>query len=371
MPEVLRYVMAAAVLGVITYFGSEALFWVFPPAGATPAELAATVLAYALASACVVSALILTGAGGLAGLFLAGALLGFLIEGVIVNTMYDAFPFQLVWTPLAWHALITGLGVVVLPRVMAQRAAWQHALAMVALGAVGGLMAVYWPIERTDLPDTAAIFAYLLGFGTLAVVGHMALDRLATLPRPRVWVLWVMPALALVLWLIQSAADPRPQRLALPLMTGLTLWAMRGLQSPLSFGPATPPLRHALFLLAPLTAAIAATLARGAPPGFPATNCWRSRPCRWDWRFGSGRCGAACGAQLRSAPNAAPRSIAPSYNARPEIAPAITPVSRSAIRSAMLETPPDAITGIDTARAKASVAAIFGPPIAPSRSMSV
>lgn len=211
MRETLRYVMASAALGAITYFGSEALFWVFPPAGAGPGELAATVLAYALASACVLSALILTGAGGLAGLFLAGALLGFLIEGVVVGTMYDGFPVQLVWTPLAWHALITGLGVVVLPRIMGQWAWWQQAAAMVVLGAVGGLMAGYWPMERADLPRTVAIFAYLMGFGTLAVAGHLTLDRLETLPRPPNWVLSVMPGLALVLcgW---SKAPPTPDR---------------------------------------------------------------------------------------------------------------------------------------------------------------
>ena len=271
MRETLRYVLAAAALGAIAYFGSEALFWVFPPAGAGVGELALTVLAYALASACVLSALILTGASGLAGMFLAGALLGFLIEGVIVGTMYDAFPFQLVWTPLAWHALITGLGVVVLPRFMAQRALWQHAVAMVALGAVGGLMALYWLLERSDLPGSTAIFAYLTGFGAMAVAGHMALDRLETLPRPPNRVLWVTPGLALILWLAESAADPRPQRLALPLMVGLTLWAMRRLSGRLTFGPPAPVLRHALFLLAPLTAALIATLARNTA-GFAANE---------------------------------------------------------------------------------------------------
>ena len=39
-------------------------------------------------------------------------------------------------------------------------------------------------------------------------------------------------------------------------------------------------------------------------------------------------------------------------------------------RSSIEETPPAAITGIDTALASAAVASTFGPPLAPSRSLS-
>lgn len=42
-------------------------------------------------------------------IFLAGALYGWLIEGVIVQTMYDDFPLQVSFTGLAWHALISVL----------------------------------------------------------------------------------------------------------------------------------------------------------------------------------------------------------------------------------------------------------------------
>lgn len=37
-------------------------------------------------------------------LFLVGAAYGWLLEGVIVTTMYDAFPMQVYFTGIAWHA---------------------------------------------------------------------------------------------------------------------------------------------------------------------------------------------------------------------------------------------------------------------------
>jgi len=39
-------------------------------------------------------------------LFLAGAIYGWLLEGVVVQTMYVVFPFQIAFTGLSWHALI-------------------------------------------------------------------------------------------------------------------------------------------------------------------------------------------------------------------------------------------------------------------------
>lgn len=260
MRESCLYVAASIALGMISYFGSEAFFWVFVPEGAGVGEVAGTVLAYGLASACVLSAVSLTGAGGFVGLFLGAALLGFLVEGVIVSTMYDAFPFQLVWTPLAWHALITGAAVLGMHRVMVHRSLSLQVAAMVALGLFGAFMGSYWPLERTELPGRVAIGVYLTGTGVLAVLGQIALDRVGSVPQPPKWVFWVVPAFAVVLWGVQSTIDPRPQRLALPLMVGLTLWAMRRLggSRPVSFGPPAPVARHALFLIAPLVTALIA-----------------------------------------------------------------------------------------------------------------
>jgi hypothetical protein len=262
MREAGRYVLAALALGAVAQALSEALFWSFPPQDITPAGVALSVLAYGLAAACALSAVIWSGLGGWRGVFLGAAILGFGIEGVIVATMYDAFPFQLVWTPLAWHALVTGLGGLGLHLWARGRGLAAHAVLLAGLGAGLSVFATYWPQERALLPGPGATLAYQLGCGALAVAGLAVLDRLGPLPRPRPAVLWAVPVLAGVLWLAQGAADPRPERLAFLPMLGLTLWAMRRLGGPGGLViPSGPRGRPVLFLLAPLIVALVAGLA--------------------------------------------------------------------------------------------------------------
>jgi hypothetical protein len=229
MRDALRYIAAALCLGLIAVWGSENLFWSAPPDDLTAAAWLLTWGAYALASACALSAVAWTGIGGWRGVFLGGALLGFLVEGVIVGTMYDAFPFQLVWTPLAWHALLTALLLGGVAR-MAGVWSWPRLVAaQVGCGAFAGIFALFWPQERPVLPDGGLIIAYIAGVGLVLPLAHAALDRLGTVPRPRGWVMGVVPGIALLVWGAQTVAVPNPLRLCGPVMIGATLWVMRRL----------------------------------------------------------------------------------------------------------------------------------------------
>ena len=58
MRATVGYVLAALALGGIGYCGSEALFWSFPPEGVTLLDWALTIVAYALAGACALSAVV-------------------------------------------------------------------------------------------------------------------------------------------------------------------------------------------------------------------------------------------------------------------------------------------------------------------------
>ncbi|MBL9048325.1 MAG: hypothetical protein JNK34_13650, partial [Tabrizicola sp.] len=87
MRETIRFLMQALALGMAGYWASEALFWGFPPVPGDPVTLAVTVLVYATVFAAVLAAAQVTRASGLPGLVLCGALFGFLIEGVVVDTM--------------------------------------------------------------------------------------------------------------------------------------------------------------------------------------------------------------------------------------------------------------------------------------------
>ncbi len=313
----LRYIAAALALGLISVWGSEMLFWAAPQRDFTLVDWLITWLAYSLCSAVVLSAVRFSGISGMRAVFLGGAMLGFLAEGVIVGTIYEAFPIQLVWTPLAWHALITGVCVFGLGRAAPHWPLWRHGAALAALGAGGAVFALFWPLDprwATAAPAFGPVLAYLAGIGTGVVAAHMLLDRIAEVPRPPVWVALVVPVLAVALWGAQSFADPRPARLALPVMLGLTFWAMwrlgqRG--TPVAFGPPAPPWRHLLFVLAPLTTALIAVPAwqglGGVPTNIPVFIVTVALSAGW-WLWLLGRALR----QPRTAASAVARSIAPS-----------------------------------------------------------
>jgi hypothetical protein len=267
MRETLRYVLASLALGLVAYFASEAFFWSFRPDGATIADIAMTVIAYSIAGACVLTAVAATGCGGVRAAFLGGALLGFLVEGVVVGTMYDAFPFQIVWTPIAWHALVSGVAVFALHRAAVHWAVWRQVAAMLALGAFGGFFSAFWPMERAVLPGTVDTVLYLGGSGMGAVLGFVMLDRVGQVPEPQRIVRWIAPVTAVILFLIQTVLAPSPLRLVCPLVITVSVWAMARLGqrgARVRFGRPAPLWRHALFLIAPgMTAAIAAGLVAG------------------------------------------------------------------------------------------------------------
>lgn len=269
----LRFLLASLAFGAIAIWGSEVLFWSAPPVPLVPIDLALTWIAYSGAAGLALGLVLRFGLGGWRGAFLGGAVLGFVAEGVIVGTMYQAFPVQVVWTPLAWHALITGGAVVWLARSGARRSVGRQALGWLLLGLFGGLWAQYWPVERA-MPGTWDVGLYLVGTGLAVPLANILLDRLTPLHRPPAWALRVLPILALALWLLGTMAAPSPVRLACPLLIVLTGWMVwrLGAPGPLALGTPVAAWRHVLFLIAPLTAAILAGQAQaigGLPVNVP------------------------------------------------------------------------------------------------------
>lgn len=255
--EALRYLGLSLCLGALTVWGSENLFWSMPSADLTVLQWALTVVAYSIASAVALSAVIWAGVGGWPAVFLGAAIVGYMSEGVIVGTIYQPVPplFYLVWTPLAWHALITGGVLMGLGRAGAAMGPWRMALVWAGYGLFGAFWAQYWVSERSDLGATPALAVYLGGCGLVVVLAHVVMDRMGSLPRPSRWVLWIAPGIAAAFWVAQSVADPNPMRVVLPLILGLILWGMWRLGDrtrPVSLGAPVPVWQHGLFLIAPL-----------------------------------------------------------------------------------------------------------------------
>ena len=269
----LQYVVLSLVLGAVAVWGSENWFWFVPPPDLSLPVFLLTIVFYAIAAACALSAVILTGVRGWPAAFLGGAIIGYLSEGVMVGTIYDAFPIHMVWTPLAWHALLTG-GVVF----GLGRAGWpvgKLVLLWLAYGLFGAYWGQYWPLEHQVLPGVAELGIYLVAAGLLVGGAQLVLDRSGALPRPPLRVLLLAPGLVGLLWLWQTVAGFAPQRLALPLVLLLILWIMRrlGLRSEggTSLGQ-SGGWRHGLFLIAPLVAVAVAPPLWGQEMGTLAAN---------------------------------------------------------------------------------------------------
>jgi hypothetical protein len=254
MREGLGYAVAALCLGWIAVWAGENLFWTTPAPDLSLVDLGLTWVAYSVAAGAALSAVIWSGLGGWRAAFLGGALLGFQIEGAVVGTMYDALPAQLVWTPLAWHALISGLAVLGGGMALARGPLWRQAAGMVALGVFGAVWGLYWPLEGKVLAGWTGMLAYL---GVTGVGVGLALGVLSRLPVLRWgrWWLWLAPGAMVGLWLLGGALSPNPVRLVWLVMVGATVWAMRRLGQRgggVTFGPALPWARCGAMVLAPV-----------------------------------------------------------------------------------------------------------------------
>lgn len=269
---------AIALLGAVGMYGSEMLFWSAPPAAVLPGELALTWFAYTLATAAALMAMAATGASGWLAVFLAGCIYGWLTEGVVVQTVYDVFPYTLVFTGMSWHALLTALLIGLGARRAASWTLPRQLWFLLALGLFYGLWAQYWPLERQALPPPMTVALYLGGLGLCVPLANLALDRLPPRLAFSRWEIIPTAGLFAVLWGLQLLATPEPQRLAIPLAIAATLWMLHRLGSGtkgVDLGTTPPALRwrHWLFLLVPALTSMLAVVGwaglRGVETNWP------------------------------------------------------------------------------------------------------
>ena len=167
----IRSLLLSLTTGYVLMFFSEHLFWAQARPGDTLENWAATWLAYSLLAFVFLSAVWTFRVGSLAGLFVAGSLVGWLGEGVLVQTLYDHFPLQISWTGLAWHALISVcLGWYGLRQALGAPD-WRRPVAWcLGLGLFWGLWAIFWRVEEPGAQASVADFG-AFAFTTTALLG--------------------------------------------------------------------------------------------------------------------------------------------------------------------------------------------------------
>jgi len=255
-------ILAALAIGGIVGFASEMLFYVTPEHALDPLEIPFTWLFYSATAWLCLGLAAWLGVRGWVSLFLIGCIFGWVIEGVVVATVYDALPWTIPFTAMSWHAVVSGLLVLGAGRIAVRWPWWRAALYWATLGVALGVWGQFWAIERTTMPSDSFTYAYLTGLGLIVPLSNIGLDRLPPLyPFKRIEAL-IWAILFGLLWLAQMVATLNAAYLALPLVILPTLWILRRRKTTnsasLTLAPA-PAWRHFLFMLTPVLTAVIAT----------------------------------------------------------------------------------------------------------------
>lgn len=170
--RLLRQFGLSLATGYVFMFFAERVFWSRWRAGVDDAgSLLATWLLYSVAAAICLVAIRTFRVRSVWAMFLVGALLGWLVEGVFTMTFFGAdgipFPYTIAWTGLSWHALIVvvigwyGLQLALL------RSLASTLLLSTALGVFWGVWSIFWDIEAPS--NTMAAFV-IHGFAATALL---------------------------------------------------------------------------------------------------------------------------------------------------------------------------------------------------------
>lgn len=222
----MRSLLLSLTTGYVLMFFSEHVFWAQARPGDTLGNWASTWLAYSLLAFVFLTAVWYYRVGSLAGLFVAGSLVGWLGEGVLVQTLYDQFPLQISWTGLAWHALISVcLGWYGLRQALAAPG-WRRSAALcLGLGLFWGLWAIFWWVEEPANQASVAEFA-AFSFATTALLSlSLWLYGKATPSAFRPSRPAVIAALAILLVIFSLGTVPLApiSIIVLPVLLGLVL----------------------------------------------------------------------------------------------------------------------------------------------------
>ena len=213
----------ALATGSIFVFFSESMFW-----GATgPARMAhpgtiGTWLAYSLLAYVFLTVLARFRVRNEWTVFLAGAVFGWLGEGVLVQTTYESLPLSISFTGLAWHALISALvGWFWLGRALHRNDVRRTALLAIGLGLFWGVWSTAW-LNRPAAAPLGSFATFAVAWSALLALSFFVSNRLQPLDfRPSrvelgaLWVVFGAAFAAVVVAVTPAAAVVLPPLLAL------------------------------------------------------------------------------------------------------------------------------------------------------------
>ncbi len=167
------FVRVACTAYILMYF-SEFLAWARLRPQDTPMALWNTFVVYCILAVVLLSLAHRMRASGFWAVYLCGAVVGWICEGVMVQTLYMALPVTIIWSGLAWHALITvAVGWHRISTSLHSRSTGHSALLLSSCGLIYGVWAASWWAEQGGYRQPPMTFAiYSLVTGWLAVLAY-------------------------------------------------------------------------------------------------------------------------------------------------------------------------------------------------------
>lgn len=259
--RIVRSLNLVLATGFIFFYFSELLFWARPRPGDSPGGWLATWLLYSALALAFLTVVRYFRARSIWAVFLAGAVFGWLGEGLVVQTAYEQLPFSISFTGLAWHAAITVLvGWYFLRRALQSQnprmAVWLSAV----IGLAYGLWATGWWIEPDGGVSSLGEFA-LFSFipAGIAALAYWLLDRFPVDENlPPKWLRWLVLGTFGLYFLFVTVPSQPVAVLILPVLLGTTYLGLRWNReaeerNPVLAAPPAPaaPARYLTILLIP------------------------------------------------------------------------------------------------------------------------
>ncbi len=263
--RIVKQLLGVLATGYILFYYSELVFWArAKPTDSLPNWIS-TWLAYSLLAFVFLAIVARFRVHTIWALFLAGAVFGWMTEGIVVQTTYEDLPLSLSFTGLAWHALIS-----VWVGWYAVRRALFSGLKMTLLvstviGIAYGLWAISWWVEPGETPASPLEFVQYATLSTfLLVFAYWLYDRTVPVFFTPHRIAEITAAILFLLYFAFVAVPAAPLAVViLPVLLLLIYLALRRnrqreSREPLHtcFARTDPSWRYVGLLLVPVTASL-------------------------------------------------------------------------------------------------------------------